>query len=221
MDLIVQADIRVANTLAVFRNIELTHFFTWVTLFGKWQVIFGFVIALSLIFILWKRKIFILPLWVTMGGAMLFNFLSKIVFQRQRPPAAFYMESSFSFPSGHATIAFAFFGFFAYILFRLLRKRRWKINAIIASVIIILFVGFSRLYLGVHYLSDVWAGYLIGAFWLIIGITFSEWLFARVPADYVRFAPRSLGRLLATLGIILAVIVFFAIFAANYHPPLT
>ncbi len=51
-----------------------------------------------------------------------------------------------------------------------------KVNIFFTTILIIIAIGFSRIYLGVHYISDVWSGYLVGAMWLIIAISFSEWL---------------------------------------------
>lgn len=218
-DVIVQADVRVANALAVFRDPELIRFFTWVTLLGKWQIIVGFLLIASALFFMWHRKKFIIPLWVTVAGAELLSFLSKIMVHRQRPPGAFYIEDSFSFPSGHATIAIAFYGFCAYVLFRALTKWKWKINVAAVSIIVIALIGFSRLYLGVHYVSDVWGGYLIGALWLLLGIALSELLPLRLIDGFEHISVKHSSRIMITLGIIFAGVTLYAGYAMRYHPP--
>ena len=70
--------------------------------------------------------------------------------------------SGFSFPSGHASISVAFYGFAIYIAMRFVRLWSTRINLLMLGVLIAFLIGFSRLYLGVHYLSDVVAGYLVG-----------------------------------------------------------
>ena len=219
-DVIVEADIRVANALVVFRDADLVRFFTWVTLLGKWKIIMGFLPLITAILFIWNKRKFIAPLWVAVIGAEFFVFVSKIVVHRPRPLNAFYSEDSFSFPSGHATIAVAFYGFCAYIFFRLFSQWKWKINAAISGIMTIAFIGFSRVYLGVHYLSDVWGGYLIGALWLLLGITLSELLSPRI-FDRLQYAAlkRSV-KMWMTIGISGAGIMLYIGFAVRYHPPL-
>jgi undecaprenyl-diphosphatase len=88
----------------------------------------------------------------------------------------FYEETNFSFPSGHSTTAMVLFGMISYFLIRNSTSRRQRILFLLLGLTIILLVGFSRIYLGVHFLSDVLGGYLLGATWLILGITVIEWL---------------------------------------------
>lgn len=219
-DAIVQADIRAANALAIFRDADLIRFFTWVTLFGKWKMVAGFLLVVSAFLFIWNRRKFIVPLWATAIGAELFSFVSKIMVHRPRPLNAFYIEDSSSFPSGHATIAVAFYGFCAYILFRIVTQWKWKVNVAMAGIAVIAFIGFSRLYLGVHYLSDVWGGYLIGALWLLLGIVLTELLSTRIfdGLDHIilkRSAKTWMSFSLGILGVVL-----YVGFAMRYHPPL-
>lgn len=219
-DVVVQADIRAANLLAVFRDADLIRFFTWVTLLGKWKMVAGFLLLVSLLLFIWNKKKFIIPLWVTVIGAELFSFVSKMIVHRPRPPSAFYIENSFSFPSGHATIAIAFYGFCAYILFRLCAQWKWKVNMIMAGIVVITFIGFSRLYLGVHYLSDVWGGYLIGTLWLLFGIALAELLSTRVFDGFDRIVLKRSVKIWMTVGISVLGVALYVGFAMRYHPPL-
>ena len=218
-DPIVEVDLRLAGSLALFRDTGLIHFFTWVTLLGSLQVVGGFILASSVLLFLWKRKNFITPLFVTVCSAGIFNYFGKLTFQRPRPEGAYYLESSFSFPSGHSTIVVAFYGFLAYVLFRCIKKWGGKVNAIAGCVLIMLLVGFSRLYLGVHYLSDVWGGYLVGALCLIFGITFSEWMLSREPVP--GSAPQKRPYVgLVTTGILVFALGFYALIGLRYTPEL-
>jgi undecaprenyl-diphosphatase len=216
-DVIVAADARVANLLFAFRDTELVKIFTWITLLGKWQIAVSAAIVLSIILWLWKKRIYLLPLWVTIIGSELFNSLGKLAFHRPRPDVAWYIEDTFSFPSGHATIAVAFYGFLVYILLRQIKKWKYKINALFFGITLILAIGLSRLYLGVHFLSDVWGGYLLGALWLLIGITISEWLQHRKPL--LSFTPTQKTKVVVSL-LILAELVFYVNFALRYNPPI-
>ena len=106
-----------------------------------------------------------------MGGTAL-NDLLKALFHRGRPEAAteFIKYESWSFPSGHSMNSLIGFGFVAYLFLERTTDRRARIAIIAATVILVGLVGFSRLYLGVHYLSDVIAGFLAGAVWLLVCI---------------------------------------------------
>ena len=167
---VVALDIRIANFFFELRNTELLSFFTWVTLLGEWQVVVGFAVIISLLLWLWPRRAYIIPLWVSIVGGKLFTFLVKLVLHRPRPELAYYLENGFSFPSGHATIAVAFYGFLIYIFFKEAKNFGQKASVIFGGLIIILTIGLSRLYLGVHYLSDIGGGYLMGLLGLVIGI---------------------------------------------------
>ncbi|MBI4837178.1 MAG: LssY C-terminal domain-containing protein [Candidatus Portnoybacteria bacterium] len=216
-DVIVLADTRVANLLFAFRDTELIKIFTWITLLGKWQIVISSALVLSIILWLWRKRLYLLPFWVTIAGSELFNSLGKLAFHRARPDVAFYAEDTFSFPSGHATISIAFYGFLTYILFRQLKKWKYKINALFFGIIIILAIGLSRLYLGVHFLSDVWGGYLLGALWLLVGITISEWLHHRKQSPSFILSRKAK---IFTLFLILAEIIFYVNFALRYNPPI-
>ena len=217
-DIIVSADIHIANLMAVFRNAGVTKFFFWVTFLGKWQVILIFTAATLIILWIWKRRLYILPLLISIVGSEIFTSAGKFIFHRSRPAMSIYNESSFSFPSGHATIAVAVYGFVSYILIRNIREWKMKINIFFTGSFIIILIGFSRLYLGVHYLSDVWGGYLVGAIWLIIGISISEYFLYKKPR--VDFTANRTKKILLSFAIVFFSIFLYIIFAVNYQVPI-
>ncbi len=214
---LVAADIRVANLLYVFRDAELIKTFLWITLLAKWQMIVSFATIASILLWLWKKRFYILPFGITIFGSYLFYTVSKIIIHRPRPDIAYYIENGFSFPSGHATMAVAFYGFLAYVLLREQKHWKRKTNILFWGLIFILGIGLSRLYLGVHYLSDVWGGYLLGSLWLIIGISIAEWLRRRKP---VETSPVSRKVKLISIILPLAGLIFYIGFALQYTPPL-
>jgi undecaprenyl-diphosphatase len=219
LDPIVALDIRAANLFLLFRTGVLTDFFTWVTVLGKAQVIVFFILITASLLWLWRKKYYILPLAASAAGSVTFTFLGKLAFHRPRPAMAIYAENSYSFPSGHATIAIAFYGFAAYLLMRFASGWNRKVNIFFAAVLIILAIGFSRIYLGVHYISDVWCGYLVGSLWLIIAIAFSEWLRQKNGLRHPELSPvRRVHSM--SLALVAAAIIFYAGFSMNYHPPL-
>ena len=115
-----------------------------------------------------------------LGGFGLESIL-KLVFHRTRPDLvpALAREVTFGFPSGHATMATVFFGGLAAIVFHMTPRRLPRTAAAIGAAIPIGCVGFSRIYLGVHWLTDVAGGILVGLFWVIVCATATEIAAAR------------------------------------------
>jgi undecaprenyl-diphosphatase len=217
---IVSADLRIANLLAYFRNPELTKVFLWITLLGKWQIVIGSAFIVSSILWLWKKRDYIIYLWLVLATDEIFSYLGKLLIHRDRPANPVYLEHSFSFPSGHAMVAIIFYGFLAYVLIRHAKSWKQKVNIFFGGLVVILAIGFSRLYLGVHYVSDVWGGYLLGFLLLTTLIALYEWRQWRkgsVEHEHVAIAKKIK---IATAGLILVNIIFYVGFAAQYHPPL-
>ena len=167
-------DARAEYFFVAARDLFLTRFFSIVTLLGEWHIALGILLAVSVVLWFLDKRSFLLPLWVSVFGAEIITMILKNIIMRPRPETAVIIENSFSFPSGHATIAVAFYGFLAYILFRICRTRKEKIVVCAIGTFLILLIGLSRLYLGVHYVSDVIAGYLIGAVGLSLGMCLAE-----------------------------------------------
>jgi undecaprenyl-diphosphatase len=104
---------------------------------------------------------------ITMLGVAALNLALKYAFHRPRPVAFFGVTpSSYSFPSGHALGSLCFYGMLAVILAGRARGRSAKFFVWMAAVFLIGMIGFSRIYLGVHYPSDVIAGYCAAAVWV-------------------------------------------------------
>lgn len=219
--LIAATDIRIDNLLAAFHSPALIKIFLWITLLGKWQVVFVFAAASITLFWIWGKKLYIAPFLISIAGSQIFVSLAKLIFHRPRPEVAVYIEHSFSFPSGHAAISVAFYGFLAYALTRKVKKRKHKISILFAALLIISAIGFSRLYLGVHYPSDVWGGYLLGLIWLIFAISLCERILAKktgAPAARKLFTLKT--KKIISLVLIFGAILFYVGFAEQYHPAL-
>jgi undecaprenyl-diphosphatase len=108
-------------------------------------------------------------------GGFLVNYFMKLSFHRTRPPDPLIEPlNNFSFPSGHATSAFIFYGLLVYLLWKTGLPKPLKF---LAGAVLLLFsflIGFSRVYLRVHYPSDVAAGFCIGFAWLLLAIYLME-----------------------------------------------
>ncbi len=126
------------------------------------------------IYLIWRRRFYWLAAFASsLYGGMLLNRILKYVFQRPRP----YFDdpllslSSYSFPSGHTMTATVLFGVIAAYFFTTTQDWRWRVIIICATSFLILLVGFSRIYLGVHYLSDVLGAMAEGLAWLALCLT--------------------------------------------------
>jgi membrane-associated phospholipid phosphatase len=130
------------------------------------------IVVLVATLFLWRRRLFSDAVFVVLAfaGAEAITFGMKQGFRRDRPffedPLA--TASSFSFPSGHALVSLAVYGSLALVIARHLTSRRAAAAVLAIAALWVLAIGFSRLYLGVHFLSDVLAGYSAGAAWLAL-----------------------------------------------------
>jgi membrane-associated phospholipid phosphatase len=116
-----------------------------------------------------RRQWLLLGGWlITVIGGELFNLLLKASFQRPRPEHSEILSSeSWSFPSGHAMLSLVVYGMLVYLLTVLVPNiGRQRLVILAGAAALILAIGWSRIYLGVHHLSDVVAGYAAGALWL-------------------------------------------------------
>ena len=105
------------------------------------------------------------------GASSLFLFLSNLI-ARPRPPTQIWIVLTIpGFPSGHAITIVVFYGLMAYLLVPKIASALWKVVVIAAAILIIAFVGYSRIFTGVHYLTDILAGYAVVIAWSGIAYT--------------------------------------------------
>ncbi|WP_414625100.1 phosphatase PAP2 family protein [Calothrix sp. CCY 0018] len=160
----------------------LNQIMTGITFLGNGSTLI-FISCIVMIFLLLSRKFasaFTLVI-VTSGGIGL-NVWLKNIFSRVRPALweRVVDAASYSFPSGHAMVSLVVYGFIGYLL--IANFRSWSSGILFFTTLLILAIGFSRLYLGVHWPTDIIAGYAAGLVWLISCIVSTEilqFLFAR------------------------------------------
>ena len=111
---------------------------------------------------------------VVLCGAEVVNVALKLAFHRPRPEVAFVTLDTYSFPSGHAMIATAGYGALLVLAWLRLRSTRSRSFAAVLAFGLVALICFSRLYLGVHYLSDVLAGFAGGCAWLALCVAVRE-----------------------------------------------
>jgi len=127
---------------------------------------------------LWQRRLhyWVLRIMLSVFGGMLLNVILKHIFRRPRPHFAnpIVTLTSYGFPSGHTMMATVFYGSLCALVVSRTHGLRWRAVAILAAAFMIALVGFSRIYLGVHYLSDVLGAIAEGLAWLALVLTSVE-----------------------------------------------
>jgi undecaprenyl-diphosphatase len=140
-----------------------------ITQLGSPAVLIPLTVVAAWVFLELRRIRGAILLSATMVGVTLLNWVLKLAFQRARPAPFFdlTMPASYSFPSGHALSSFCFYAALAALITVRLRSRPLRVAVWAAAALVIAAVGFSRIYLGVHYISDVVAGYAAGFVWVL------------------------------------------------------
>jgi membrane-associated phospholipid phosphatase len=150
-------------------NTEVMEFFTFL---GTHT----FLIPANLLLIAWfffiqKKKWLSIKIPAVALSSLLLMFLLKLIFERPRPSDPLLAEAAgFSFPSGHALMSVTFYGLILYIIFKNVKNTVWRLCLSIFFILLIVMIGFSRIYLRVHYASDVIAGFSVGIIWLILSL---------------------------------------------------
>lgn len=162
-------DQSVLRSINEYSNGFLNTFFLIVTEFGGVAAVTVTSFLLFGYLLYKKNKYGALLLAVGVGGASLINYIAKVTFERARPElwSQLITETTYSFPSGHAAGSSAL----AICIVALLWRTKWRIPAMIAAIVYIPLIGFSRMYLGVHYLTDVLAGWILSIAWVTIVIS--------------------------------------------------
>jgi membrane-associated phospholipid phosphatase len=171
-DGVIGADPVVQRFLVRNRSVALTDVFRVLTHLGSAAVILPLALVVLLLLV-WRRQPMLgFGLVLAAGGTALLVGVVKVLVGRDRPPPIERLAAATgaSFPSGHSAVSIAFYGALAWIVVALVERRGLRLLACAAALALGLLVGFSRAYLGVHWMSDVVAGWLLGAVWLAITI---------------------------------------------------
>ena len=177
-DPLVSFDQTAATTIHELMTPALTTFFLVVTALGSIEAIALMSLVGAVVFGAWRRWLLFGTWVIAAGGSVLLILLLKALFARPRPyvEEPLLLETYYSFPSGHAMEAVVLYGMLAY--FAVLALRTWWARAAVAfgTSLLVILIGISRMYLGVHYFSDVVAGFAAGGVWLSICIMAMEFV---------------------------------------------
>lgn len=147
------------NLISNIKSESVTNIMLYITYLGSAYVI---VVIIIILLIIVKNKKLKYILVINTVVNLLLNQILKRIFLRQRPLSINIIEESgYSFPSGHSMVSMAFYGLLIYIINQEIRNKKIRILLTIVLLILILLIGFSRIYLGVHYTSDVIGGFII------------------------------------------------------------
>lgn len=171
-NLLPQYDQAITDYIISFRNPALTKYFIFITNVGDF---YGYLIVLAISsvisFFVFKKWRGVVQTILVLLLASISNMMLKRFIDRARPGIEHLVSvETLSYPSGHAMSAMAFYGFVIYLFFRFKINRFLKVAIIIFMAFIILSIGLSRIYLGVHYPSDIAGGYIAGFIWVVFCI---------------------------------------------------
>ena len=138
------------------------------TKFVLFLIVVGFAILLFAV----RNRAEAFFFFIALGGTGVLNQTLKFIFKRERPDIhRLIEETGFSFPSGHTMMAFSLYAVIAYILWRHIRTITSKVLLLFVATFMFAMIGISRIYLGVHYPSDIAGGVAASAFWMIIAVS--------------------------------------------------
>jgi undecaprenyl-diphosphatase len=156
-------------------NTEVMEFFTFL---GTHL----FLIPANLILIIWflfveKKRWFSIKISAIAISSLLVMFILKLTFVRPRPSDPLLVQAAgYSFPSGHALMSVTFYGLLLYIIFQYIKDKWIRLCLSVFFIALVLLIGLSRIYLRVHYASDVIAGFCVGITWLILSL----WIISKI-----------------------------------------
>lgn len=214
-DPFVQADLRIMNLVADFRDLSAAKIFLLITYLGSWPIVMSLeAIVLAILLLLNKKRLALFSFLSVITAEGVYSVL-KLIIHRARPDMAYSLipRDGFSFPSGHASVSIVFYGLLGYLIWRVCKKWWQKLLVAVAALKIVFLIGFSRVYLGVHWPSDIVAGWAVGLAILILSITFL--------AEQERFGTSEKkgtflqGKVIAIIAVVL--LIFEGIFVGYYY----
>lgn len=158
------------NLIKGFISPKITPIVKFITEFGNYTVMIPVII---LFYLFNKDKSFNRYFTINLVAIFTSNFIVKNIIRRDRPiDINLIIENGFSFPSGHSMVSFAFYGFIIYYVYCSHLSKLGKTIIISILTLLVLMIGLSRIYLGVHYASDVIGGFVLALVYLIIFIKY-------------------------------------------------
>lgn len=160
-------------------NTTVMEFFSFIG--NTVSVIVISLIMMGILYTIFGQRKELIMFIIVLAGSTALNLLLKSLFQRERPTLyTMVAEEGFSFPSGHTMAALSLYGILTFLLWRHIPKKSGRVILISISVLFIFAIGFSRIYLGAHYPSDILGAFLFSSFWLFLNVwAFKTWQLRR------------------------------------------
>jgi undecaprenyl-diphosphatase len=166
-----QFDENVFKTVGPYTTPGRTSFMQFITFLGKHTLLIPLNLGLLAWFIYQKQKWFAIRIAALSLSSVALSFSLKSFFQRERPELQLIGDvGGYSFPSGHALISVVFYGLFIHIVWHEIKLKWLQTILIVLLIVLILLISFSRIYLRVHYASDVIAGLSVGFIWVVLSL---------------------------------------------------
>jgi len=216
---ILQADLHTARLMEQLSDPVLSQFMIWMTQFGDVVFVLGLMGFLCACLLLMRQRQLAIFGIMGLGTTAVLVYFGKMLIQRPRPDIApLITEQLFSLPSGHAAHGVMLYGWIAYCVWVLVRLRKIRLATAMACGGLVLLIGISRVYLGVHWASDVLTGYALGGAILALCVTVAEMQRKAGKASPFHSVKRWTWR---RRGVFLAVLVAEAVFATIFflHKP--
>ena len=160
----------ISNKIVLIQSEPITRVMGFITqIFGPYIII---ILSFFIFLILFRKKNYFKAkiLAFSISSAIILDQILKFVLRRPRPLNMLINEGGFSFPSGHATLAAVFFGMIIFLFKDKIKNNFLKLNFIILNISFILLIGFTRIYLNVHWFTDVLGGFLLGFFCILCSV---------------------------------------------------
>jgi len=168
----IQTELSIINYAQSFRTAALDKLALFITTLGNWRIILGYGLIVAFTLAFKKKWQHLIALLVSVLGGQFLVEVLKYAIGRARPALQILTtESSFSFPSGHAFVAISFYGMLTYFLYAGIKNKFWKNFSLVGGIVLILAISLSRVYLGVHWPSDIAASFILGSAWLAMIIS--------------------------------------------------
>jgi membrane-associated phospholipid phosphatase len=173
---LVALDTTVRDWLVERRSPPLTAVLTAFTTLGSSIVLVSLACSVTVLLAAIGRRAEAALVAGAAAGALILWPLLKNLIERARPADAHLVQvSSWAYPSGHSLMSIVVFGVLAVLAHRRVRSRARRVSIVVATAVLVVAVGVSRVYLGVHWPTDVLAGWLVGAVWLAICLWVYQW----------------------------------------------
>ncbi|HEX8924082.1 MAG TPA: phosphatase PAP2 family protein [Patescibacteria group bacterium] len=169
-------DVPVNNMMVTLRTPVISKIMLLITLTGNWQMLLWGTVLASILLLAANKYRYFLAMVISNVSGFIFTEGAKLIISRPRPPIAnaLIKENGYAFPSGHSYFAVVFYGLIFYFWYKHFHKWPQKIAVAVGGIGFILLLAFSRIYLGVHWTTDVLAGLSSSGTWLTAVIIYLE-----------------------------------------------